>query len=121
MNVLYGGAYLTPDEFYLNELSAQTFDSTRTPAIAALQAHDFGGNLQLAFPSEAGFDYTLESSADLASAPWLEVLTISGDGAWHSAVAPIWPWKFLSAPAHRAFLAGRSARRQWRAPFAALC
>ncbi len=31
VNVLYGAAYLTPDEFYLDELSAQTFDSARTP------------------------------------------------------------------------------------------
>ena len=112
VNVLYGAAYLTPDEFYLDELSAQTFDGARTPNIPALQAHNFGGNLQLAFPTEAGFDYTLESSVDLAAAPWLGVLTITGDGAWHSAVAPIMPGDFFQrlriAPTGGGHVAGNS-------------
>ena len=90
VNLIYGLALIRSSEFFVTNLSAATYDTARPTPVPAIDLRGLGGDLRLAFPTVAGFNYTLESSAILPASIWDEAEPpITGDGAWRAPVIPI--------------------------------
>ncbi len=84
VRLLYGVALLRAGEFDLTQLTAPTYDSARPAPAAALHLRKIEGELQLAYPTVAGFDFVLQSRADLQAGDWMDGPPVRGDGAWRT-------------------------------------
>lgn len=83
VNLLYGVAFLHASEFLLTTITLPAYDSQRQPYRPPLKTFYPMGSLQFAYPTEAGFNYALESATNLTSAPWnTPADLVIGDGAW---------------------------------------
>lgn len=90
VNVIYGMALLRASEFDITSLSAATYDSLRPAPAPTLHPRSLAGDLLLAFPTVAGFDYALESKGDLQSNIWEGVgAPMGGDGSWRTPAIPM--------------------------------
>ena len=84
VNLLYGVALSVASEFDVTELTAATADAARLPSVPVLRPQAFGGQLWLSYPTEAGFNYRLQSSTSLANPSWSDASVATGDGAWRT-------------------------------------
>ena len=90
VNLLYGVAWIRPAEFDLQQLTASTSDLARPVPTPAIVGHVIAGTLALAYPTQPGFTYTLESSPSLRPGTWTaETPGEAGDGAWRRPVLPM--------------------------------
>ena len=85
VNLFYGVALSVASEFDVTELTAATADATRLPSVPSLRPQTFGGQLLLSYPTEAGFDYHLQSETSLGKLNWSDASVATGDGAWRTA------------------------------------
>jgi hypothetical protein len=89
VNVFYGVALIRSDEFDVTKLTAATYDSLRPIPLPSLFPRTLGGDVLLAYPTEPGFTYVLQSKTDLPTGGWINAAPISGDGAWRTPDLPI--------------------------------
>jgi hypothetical protein len=88
VRLLYGVALIQPAEFDVALLTSETHDSTRAAPEPAMVLRVAKNEINLAFPTVPGFDYTLEVSRELEPARWDPVGGPTyGDGAWRRVTA----------------------------------
>lgn len=90
VKVLYGVALLRANEFDITTLSAPVYDAMRPVSRPAIHGRAFAGDIVLAYPTSAGFNYLLEVSVVLQPNAWIAGgSTDGGDGAWRHSMIPM--------------------------------
>jgi hypothetical protein len=89
VNLVYGFALLSAGEFDVTSVSVPTYDGTQPVPGPGIHLGVLPGNLVLAYPTVAGYNYVLQAKPDLRSGVWTNSgAAASGDGAWRRPLAP---------------------------------